>query len=110
MITITNSGGLFEAYGQPYGGGWSDFGYLRDAVILCIPAIVFSFIARVTQKGSGFDTASLCLSALFAAPFLIHGILGTRRGPTFLVLAAGILSWYMMRIDALIFSLCSGQV
>lgn len=93
-VTIINVGGFYQAYSQAYSGGWSESGYIRDAVSLCIPALVFVLLARMGQKLSWLDLL-LCLA--FASPFLIQGMLGARRGPTFLVFSAAGLCWYMMR-------------
>jgi hypothetical protein len=94
IIEIMNVGGFLGAYGYPYGGGWSDYGYVREAVLLCVPSIVFIFVARIGRRLSLLDIFLLCL---FAMPFLIQGFLGARRGPMFMILAAVGLGWYLMR-------------
>ncbi|MEJ7709651.1 MAG: hypothetical protein WKF84_07275 [Pyrinomonadaceae bacterium] len=79
--TIINVGGFYQAYSQAYSGGWSESGYIRDAVSLCIPAIVFILLSRTENKLSWRD---LLFCFAFASPFFIQGLLGARRGPTFL--------------------------
>lgn len=93
-FTIINVGGFYQAYSQAYSGGWSDSGYIRDAVSLCIPGIVFILISRMEKK---LGLLPAILLGAFAAPFVIQGVLGARRGPTFLVIAAAGLCWYMVR-------------
>jgi hypothetical protein len=39
-VTIANQGGIRGAYGQAYGGGWSENGYIRDTVQLLIPSLL----------------------------------------------------------------------
>lgn len=94
VVGIINVGGFYAAYSQAYSGGWSESGYIRDAVSLCIPAMIFIMISRTNQKLSRFELFACCI---FASPFLLQGFLGARRGPTFVVFAAVALSWYMMR-------------
>lgn len=74
---IINAGGFSVAYGQGYGGGWSDSGYLREAYWFAIPAILFISLAKTKMSWT-----DVLLIAVFASPLVIHGILGARRGPT----------------------------
>jgi len=94
LAGIINVGGLVEAYSLPYGGGWSDIGYVRELVLLCVPAITFIFVAKAGKKPTAFQWSS---TGIFAAPLLLHGLLGARRGPLFLVLAVVFFSWYLTR-------------
>ena len=90
-IQIARAGGFREAYGHPYGGGWSEYGYVRDGVLLCVAAIVFIMLGNGKRKLSPLERLA-CL--LFAAPSLIQGVLGARRGPLLMVLSAWALSWF----------------
>lgn len=90
-IEIINVGGLKGAYGTSYGGGWSQYGYLRDSVHLCIPALILIMLSAAGRKLTLLERAAC---ALFAAPYVIQGVLGARRGPSFQVAVAVALSWY----------------
>ena len=82
---IINVGGLVAAYDSAYGGGWADSGYIRDATILVVPAIVFFYLSN--PHPSTWTWKHKVIIALLSVPLLLHGILGARRGPTFLALA-----------------------
>lgn len=75
-LGVWTVGGLSEAYGRSYGGGYSRIGYLRDAYWLCLPAIAILFLIGKSKR------SAYALIGLFSLPLLIHGILGARRGPT----------------------------
>lgn len=92
--SIINVGGLEAAYGKGYGGGWDDSGYVREAPLLTMPALLWLMASNIQRKLSKLDWAMI---VLFAIPLLIHGLLGARRGPTALVLIALIFSWYLVR-------------
>jgi hypothetical protein len=94
VFMLANSGGFAGAYGRAYGGVWAETGYIRDLLYLTITALVLLLAARGGRRLSGVDW---CWIALFAGPWLIHGLLGARRGPTFMVLAACGAGWYLMR-------------
>lgn len=91
---IVNVGGFQEAYGRGYGGGWSESGWIREAVFLTIPAILWLMITRINKTISKYDWLVILL---FASPFLLQGLLGARRGPTSVVLLALIIGWYLIR-------------
>lgn len=98
LLGITNVGGFSQAYGQAYSSGWSDYGYIRDAVAWCGIAVVFILLAHIDEplsKDKQVILYSVCLA--FASPFIIQGLLGARRGPTFQILVLLGMSWYMMR-------------
>jgi hypothetical protein len=91
---LVNVGGFGGAYGRAYGGVWSDSGHVRNLQYLTITALVLLLAARTGQRVSRADWAWVML---FAAPWLVHGLLGARRGPTFLVVVALGAGWYIMR-------------
>jgi oligosaccharide repeat unit polymerase len=93
-LGISNAGGFEAAYGRAYGGGVTDFGYIREASSLCIPAIVFILLAR---KGPWPTPLELLAIIIFALPSILQGVLGARRGPSFLIVSTIGLGWYMMR-------------
>lgn len=94
VYMLANVGGFGGAYGRAYGGVWADTGYIRDLQYLTITALVLLLAARTGQRLSGIDWLWI---VLFASPWLIHGLLGARRGPTFMVLVALCAGWYFMR-------------
>jgi oligosaccharide repeat unit polymerase len=94
VIGIANVGGFWQAYGQAYGGGVSDSGYIRELWSVCIPAIVLILIGGTGQKLSPVKWITILV---FALPFVLQGSLGARRGPTFLIVISIGVGWYMMR-------------
>lgn len=94
LLGIFNVGGFWEAYGKAYGGGLTESGYIREVPSLCIPAIVFILIARTGKRLSPIDWLSVFV---FALPFVIQGVLGARRAPTFHIAVSIGIGWYMMR-------------
>jgi hypothetical protein len=94
LYMLAHVGGFSGAYGVAYGGVWADTGYVRDLPYLTVTALLLLLAARTGQRLSRIDWA---WTLLFAAPWLIHGLLGARRGPTFMVLVAFGAGWYLMR-------------
>lgn len=91
-LTFVNAGGLLEAYSRRKGGGKSVTGYLNEAPLLAIPAIVLLFMASQGER----RPRHLGLILLFASPHLVQGILGARRGQTFIIFSALMASWYLI--------------
>lgn len=91
---IIQRGGLSSAYGRAYGGGWSESGYLREAILLTLPALLWFMVSHLHQKMRLKDWGWICL---FAAPLLMHGFLGARRGPTAMILIATVVGWFFVR-------------
>jgi hypothetical protein len=89
----SSAGGLLAAYGRSKGGGEAASGYIGEAPLLALPAIVLLFLA---WRGQRLTTGRLALVLVFASPHLIHGLLGARRGPTFLILGALMASGYLV--------------
>jgi hypothetical protein len=94
LYMLAGVGGFGGAYGRAYGGVWADTGYVRDLQYLTVTALVLLLAARTGRRLSRVDWFWI---ALFASPWLIHGLLGARRGPTFMVLVALCAGWYFMR-------------
>lgn len=91
---INYVGGFTQAYGRAYGGGSAESGWIRDTVLLCLPALLLLTIAN---RGKRLQWKQVALALLLASPFLIHGLLGARRGPTFMGLAGPAMLFYMAR-------------
>ena len=81
---IANVGGFMAAYGRAYGGGWADSGYVREAAFAGIVAVPLIMLSRQGRKMRAVDWL---LVLIFISPLIVQGLLGARRGPTFLALA-----------------------
>ena len=90
---VASVGGFEQAYGRAYGGGWSQSGYVRDLVNLGLPAAAY-LVAPTVGAGALLQYG---MAITVASPFLIHGLLGARRGPTFMILAGIATSWFLTR-------------
>jgi hypothetical protein len=84
LYGINQVGGFEVAYGHAYGGGWDDSGYIREATQVGIVAVPLLMLAR---RSRGMSMGDWALVLAFLIPLLLHGILGARRGPTFIGLA-----------------------
>ncbi|CAA2142091.1 oligosaccharide repeat unit polymerase [Hyphomicrobium sp. ghe19] len=89
---IINVGGFGAAYGRAYGGGWDDSGYVREAAQLGFVAAPLLVLSR--RKG-GMRTQDWMLVFVFLLPLLVQGLLGARRGPTFLAIT-GLTASYVL--------------
>jgi hypothetical protein len=98
VYQISNVGGFIQAYNNPKGGGWASSGYIRDLDFLLVPAIVCIYLAGgQTEEERGLPLRYWLLVGSFSVPVLIHGLLSSRRGPTFLGIAALVGGWYLAR-------------
>lgn len=94
VYAILQVGGLEAAYGQPYGGGWSDSGYVRDAAYLTLPALLLLLMGQTNRQPTWMALAG---AVVLASPFWLHGLLGARRGPTFVAGIGLLVGWYLAR-------------
>lgn len=92
--TLAFVGGFLAAYSDAYGGGTADLGYVRDGVLLTLPATLMLFIVWPAIRSR---LAGVLLCGAFMAPLATHAVLGARRGPAFMVLIAVIGGWYLVR-------------
>lgn len=92
IVGIINVGGFDAAYGHAYGGGWDDSGYIREAAQFGFVATPLVILAR---RHGGMKPRHWMLVLIFIFPLLVQGLLGARRGPTFLALA-GIAGSYIL--------------
>ena len=98
LIVVYGDGGFAGAYGHGYGGGSAESGYLRELRFVGIVGVPLVFL---TRTGKGMRAADWALVLLCAAPMLVHGLIGARRGPTFIAvvtLAGGYLYFLRKRI------------
>jgi len=92
IVGVINVGGFEAAYGHAYGGGWDDSGYVREAAQFGFVATPLIILAR---RHGGMRPRHWALVLIFLLPLLVQGLLGARRGPTFLALA-GIAGSYIL--------------
>jgi hypothetical protein len=93
-ITIANVGGFYAAFSESKGGGWSDYGYLRDAPLLLVSAVIMCF-AVIEPKSMTLTKKALTYA--FASPWIVQGALGARRGPTFMIIESLGVAWFVGR-------------
>ncbi|HPU07954.1 MAG TPA: hypothetical protein PLO20_15565 [Thermogutta sp.] len=93
--SIIGVGGLAVAYGRPKGGGLRlASGYFGEAIGLCVPAVVLLLMAWRKDK---LRLQHFGLITFLASPYLLTGFLGSRRGPTFMILGAMVFTWFLVR-------------
>lgn len=93
LYMLSLRGGIIAAFSAPKGGGSASSGYLSESPMLTLPAIVFYLMSLHGQR---VRPRNIAMILLFASPHLIYGLLGSRRGPLFLILAALLWSWYLV--------------
>jgi hypothetical protein len=81
LYAISNVGGFEAAYGRAYGGGWDDSGYVREMPAIGLVGALSVFLLRAGKRMRSVDWA---LTVFCVLPTLTQGILGARRGPTFM--------------------------
>jgi len=91
-ITIRGAGGFSGAFGKADGAGWSDIGYIREAAYLLVVALILLLTPQSLQHRDRKWWAAIIL---FTIPWLMQGLLGARRGPTFVIAATLGMSWYL---------------
>ena len=94
IYQIINAGGLYAVYGQAYGWFWADSGYLREAFQFGLPGALLLLVAR---GGDRLRRSDLVWIGIGLLPLLGHGLLGARRGPTFMALVGLGVMWYLAR-------------
>ena len=93
-VNLNNVGGFIEAYSREKGGGTAESGYVRDAIFWCVPAIaLLGFCISWDQVRVKYVLPML----LFAMPLMMHGLLGARRGPTFIIIVTLVATWFLAR-------------
>ena len=93
--SVFGAGGITKAFGRPKGGGIRlASGYFGEAIGLCLPAIVLLLFAWRKEK---LRLPQWLLIIFLASPYLLTGFLGTRRGPTFMILGGMAFTWFLVR-------------
>jgi hypothetical protein len=91
---VRNAGGITAVFGRAKGIGWSEFGFIREAAYLLIVALL------LLMSPQGFAPRNrkwLAAVVIFSIPYLMQGLLGAQRGPTFLIMVTLGASWYFAR-------------
>ncbi len=87
-------GGVVAAFSRAKGGGASPSGYLSEATLLSIPAVMLFVLSRRAVRVA---PGELAVTAAFLLPQFTQGTLGARRGPLFLALATMGFAWFLGR-------------
>lgn len=94
LYTLREAGGISGAFGNAYGGTWSEFGYLRDASYLVIVAVLL----LISPEGIDLQNKLWWVAvAVFSFPWAIQALLGARRGPAFMMTVCIGMSWFLAR-------------
>jgi oligosaccharide repeat unit polymerase len=80
---VWNAGGILDAYGRAYGGGTVASGYIREARFTGVIGVLMVYALKAKR---GLTLQDWAVIALCIFPTLFHGLVGARRGPTFLAL------------------------
>ena len=94
LYVIRSSGGFTGVFGQANGRGWNDLGFVRESVYLLIVAVLLLISPEAYSPKSKIWWAAV---TLFSVPYLVQGLLGAQRGPTFLIVVSLGMSWYLAR-------------
>lgn len=81
LAGVQNAGGFTGAYGTSYGGGKLQSGYARELRNIGLLGVLLVFTSR---RGCGMRSIDWAVIAICISPTILHGILGARRGPTFI--------------------------
>ncbi|UAJ72559.1 hypothetical protein IQE94_16150 [Synechocystis sp. PCC 7339] len=93
-LNIFAVGGFAEAYGRVKGGGWSNYGYLREVFLFSMPAAVLYLVSFNQER---LKLQNWAITLLFISPLFIQGFLGGRRGPTAMAIIALAMTWFVVR-------------
>jgi hypothetical protein len=94
-VSLSNVGGFGEAYSQSYGGGWHESGYVRDASYMLLLVGILLVLASMSGRPARWN--KLLIIGLLALPWATHGLLGARRGPTFVITVTLVVGWYFVQ-------------
>ncbi|PQO38070.1 hypothetical protein [Blastopirellula marina] len=92
LYAIMRSGGFLKVYGGAKGHYSAGTGYINEMVNFAIPAVA---LVLLSWQGKVKNKSRILLAIFFSSPLLVHGLLGARRGPTFIILATIFVSWFI---------------
>lgn len=92
-IMIISVGGVEVVYGEVKGGITTASGYVNEMPMLCLCAIGMLYLAWTRQR---FTIGRVLLLLVMGSPLIVHGLLGSRRGPTFMVISALLIGGYLV--------------
>jgi len=92
IYMIIHSGGLYAVYGHSYGWFGAGNGYVGEAYQFGLPGALLLLLARGRSRLRPSDLVWIAVGLL---PLLGHGLLGARRGPTFMALVGVGVMWYL---------------
>lgn len=104
VVLIVGEGGLAQVYDQPHGGDvLHPSGWVRESTRLALVGTLLTLAASRAWW-------SVLIAFAFAAPHLVHALLGTRRGPAFVTAVFLLLGLYVFarRRPRLLASLAAG--
>jgi oligosaccharide repeat unit polymerase len=96
LYSIYNVGGFLVAYARYKGGGRTPSGYIGEAMLFSLPAVLGIAVCR-RMAGGRIRPADITLCLIFMSPHLLQGTLGGRRGPIFLALTGLLFAWLIVR-------------
>lgn len=95
ILQLQMAGGFVAAYSIAKGGGGDlGSGYFNEAMLLAIPAVIMYMLAKAKTAP---PMATIGTTVLMITPLIVQGLLGARRGPTFLAFIAIGVGWYLAR-------------
>ncbi len=94
LVLIAGSGGISQAFGTAYSGGWDDSGYIRDGSILLLAGVLLILAAIGIDR---VRAVYVMLLGIFTLPWLLQAILTSRRGPTFALCMVLGMGWFLNR-------------
>ncbi len=94
FATIKGAGGFAAAFGKADGSGWSDYAYIRDGIYLLVVALILLLTPDSIRNRTRLWYAGVFT---FTMPWIAQGLLGARRGPTFVIACTLAMSWYLAR-------------
>lgn len=94
FYAIYDAGGIAKVFGRSKGGVYFSSGYLGEAIMLGLPAVV---LLGWMWQGRRINLFNVAVALLCVSPQLIQGTLGGRRGPLFLALSSLVFAWLLSR-------------
>ncbi|MEX2670958.1 MAG: hypothetical protein WD294_02485 [Phycisphaeraceae bacterium] len=91
---VIRAGGPVHVFSQAKVYIGHPIGYVSELPMLAYPAIL---LLAVSLQGRRVGIEHIILALLFALPHLSVGLIGNRRGPTFLILLTLMVAWYVAR-------------